>query len=307
MLEVFSKNKVIPDGEDPVEFCRAMFDPRKSFRGFKTKLLIEQARATLPPDLHGLLETPLGFLHLDELNGFAARSPRGNAVIIMNMGILLHAQMLGRCALAVTTYSSAQPFCRDHEPAAFVHAIICLARYVHSADEGHMRRITVWRCPSIDPIDLKSAAISSFWEQFILLHEYGHVARGHLNASALTKKHGLDVYTLEHAQEYEADAFAFEHFCARHGQDRAAFTAALFFRFCDLVEHVAYDRPTASATHPCGRDRWQALKRHFDLDQAAPSASLEVESMFDMILSVRKGIDAVILSVNKNKEATESH
>jgi hypothetical protein len=34
MLEVFSKNKVIPDGEDPVEFCRAMFDNRIFFMCF---------------------------------------------------------------------------------------------------------------------------------------------------------------------------------------------------------------------------------------------------------------------------------
>src|SRR4051812_33698146 len=69
MLDVLSKHHVIPEGQDAVEFCRAIFDPQKGFRGFKTEVMTEEARKALPAKYHYLLDTPVGFLHLDELNG----------------------------------------------------------------------------------------------------------------------------------------------------------------------------------------------------------------------------------------------
>ena len=91
----------IPGDISPVEFVKAMFDPGQNFRGFKAKILVEEARKTLPESSSRVLSIHLGFLHLDDLNGFAARTPRGNVVIVLNMGILLHALLLGRCMLAL--------------------------------------------------------------------------------------------------------------------------------------------------------------------------------------------------------------
>lgn len=264
-----------------------MFNPRKNFRGGpKTTMLLQQARKVLPADQHQLLDTPLGFLHLHELQGFAIQTPRGNAAIIVNLGILLHAHMMGRCTLALTSWSSPEPFCRDHEPASFFHALIGLAKFCVTTNSRFLRGIKIWNCPSLGPYDLKSAHFGSMIEIFVLLHEYGHVWCGHLKETIQDRKLGLTRYSQSHAQEYEADSFAFSHLKNAHGVLAAGLVVVTLFRFFDLVEHEVYGKSTATNTHPSGRERWNRLKDDQRLRPDEVPFEI-VESMFDMAVKHR--------------------
>lgn len=199
---------LVPEGTTPDAFAKAMFDPREAFRGFYTRILVEECRKALPPTLHPVLDTPIGFSFLDELNGFATPTPRGKAVIVVNLGVLLHAHLLGRCTLALSSYGSPEPFCRDYQPAFFGHAIVCLGRFAATRRHEHLRKIKVWNCPSLGPLDLNSAKFSHLIQLFVLLHEYGHVSRGHLDPSRMIRKQRVSVYAQHHRQEHEADEFA---------------------------------------------------------------------------------------------------
>jgi hypothetical protein len=286
-VEVFLRNNVIPTGKDPENFVKEMFDPRHSFRGFYSDCLVNEARQALPAPHHYLFDTPLGFLHLEELNGFAIRTPRGNAAIILNKGVLLHAHLLGRCMLALTTWGAPEPFCSDHQPAAFAHAIVCLGRFVLCNDYEHLRKITVWNCPSIDPWDLQSAKISVAVQTFVLLHELGHVFHGHLDSSLVAPKYGLQVYLQNHVQEHEADRYAFHALMNRFGEDMSAIVAALLFGFFDLIDHLSFGAPISSPTHPAGRDRWSHLKKEFDLKDPQGQRFGRVDSMFELVVRLR--------------------
>jgi len=289
-IEILIKGGAIPAGADPTDFVRAMFDPQRNFRGYKSSVMTNEARNCLPTSLHHLLDVPVAYLHIDELNGFVAPTPRGNAVIVLNLGIIRHAGMLSRCTLALVTYASPEPFCRDHQPAAFVHGIVSLARFVCTEDYDFLRKIVVWNCPSLEPLDIKGAQLGGVIEMFVLLHEYGHVASGHLNSSLITRKFGMDTYSQEHFQEHEADTFAFDHLEKRYGKNTSSFAAAVLFRFFDLIEHMVYGKPTSSSSHPAGRIRWDHLKEKFRLSDPEENGFGRVESLFDMILKVREGI-----------------
>jgi hypothetical protein len=289
-VEAAVQDGLVPLGTKPNAFVKEMFNPRESFRGAYGRSLVEECRRALPIDLEPVLDTPVGFLHLDELNGFASPTPRGNAVIVINRGVLLHAHLLGRCTLALSTYGSPDPFCRDHEAALFGHAIICLGRFVATGSYDHLKKIKVWNCPSLDPLDRQSAKFSVLVQLFVLLHEYGHVACGHLDPTRLAARRSVKVYAQNHAQEHEADAFAFTHTRSRFGEDAAAVAAATLFGFFNLIEHIVHGAPTPSVTHPSGMDRWTYLKQKFALQDPGRLRFGLIDSMFDMLIENREGV-----------------
>jgi Zn-dependent protease with chaperone function len=100
-------------------------------------------------------------------------------------------------------------------------------------------------------------------EMFIMLHEYGHVALGHLGTCSLMplrmKTGGeLTLYTNSQLQEFEADEFAFKHYSSSGMRSTdVAFSCGLLFHFFHLAELI---RPPQSLTHPPGLARWQKIK-----------------------------------------------
>jgi len=185
----------------------------------------------------------------------------------------------------LTTWSSLQPFCRDHEPVAWVKTILSLARYAMSYDDHHLAQITTWDCPSLDEWDIKSAKFGSIAELFVLLHEYGHILLGHLDSATVADKDGLKVFLTNHTQEFEADAFGNQRLEARLG-DAAAMTVATLFRFLDLIEHLLHGASRGTNIHPPAKERWLRIKHSANLSDDGKGAVAVIESLFDMVISV---------------------
>ena len=226
----------------------------------------------------------VGFLHTQALNGCAVRAPSGGKVILMDKGVLLHMQLLGRCILALTTWSAPAPYCRDHPPVAWFDAIVKLAQFANSMDPRFLQAITVWHCPSLEPWDLQSAKFATQVEVFVLLHEYGHVALGHLDPKRVATRGRFVVFQTDPAQEIEADAFGMQRMIEAAEAGAAALVAASFLRFVDLMEHLAHGGPVATATHPAARERLARIKQSTGLDAEAHAVIAQIESLFDVAL-----------------------
>jgi hypothetical protein len=278
----------IPDGADPDQFVRDMFDPQKDFRGLKVGLLRKAAQRYLSPDEQWLLSVPIGFLQTEELNGCAVLAPSGGKVILVDIGVLLHMHMLGRSVLALTTWAAPEPFCHDHEPVEWVKTIYSLANHTITQEDRFLAEIKTWHCPSLDEWDLKSAKFATNVELFVLLHEYGHIALGHLDPGKVVSKYGVQMLSTNHKQEFEADLFSFRKQAQVGQADGAALAAATLFRFFDLIEHMLYGTIHASGTHPPGRERWQHIKEAGDLSEDGKGAVAQIESLFDLILDVTR-------------------
>ena len=165
-------------GQFPTEvqlekFVANMFDPERDFLGQKVQLLRQAAAPFLTADERSLLSVPIGFLHTEELNGCAVLTPRGGQVILLDLGVLLHMHLLGRSILALTSWSSPAPFCRDHEPVAWVRTIVALAKHALTLDDSHLAGIPTWHCPSLDAWDLKSAKFGANVELFVYCTNMG--------------------------------------------------------------------------------------------------------------------------------------
>jgi hypothetical protein len=111
------------------------------------------------------------------------------------------------------------------------------------------------------------------------------VARGHLRLPGLGERRRR--IPDNHTCEFEADAFAFKRLAAKMDPRAAGIAAVTFFRFLDLMEHIAHGAPHPSETHPAARDRWKRLRRSRGLKDKDNEHVGLIESMFDMALKVQ--------------------
>ncbi|ESZ04419.1 hypothetical protein NKH47_04125 [Mesorhizobium sp. M1060] len=280
-VSMLRAGNVFPVDTDISQKVKEMFDPQRAFRGWATQGLRDHAVSFLGADEQYLRSIPVGMLFLRELNGYAIKTPRGGAVIVLDKGILVIAGMLARCMLALTSWSSPEPYCRDHTPADFVAAILCLANFDVTADYRYLDRVKVRHCPSLDPWDLQSVKLGLLIESFALLHEYGHIACGHVKSADTAG--GISQH---HAREFEADEFAFHRLSSKHDLRAVGIAVVTFFRFLDLTEHVRRGKSHSTDTHPAAIDRWQRLCTSSGLKDPGKDHVVLIESMFDMILSV---------------------
>lgn len=251
------------------EAIREATTPSLYFRGSFINLLRGAALAMLEPYRQRLENVPVGCLPTRTLNAGAYRTPRGGAVILLDSGVILHLGMLVRAYFAYYTwnapdhYAAGEPYCRDHPRVAFGCTIQHLAAYCVTGDLNELRRITTWRCPSLPEFDQTVEMFSTGIEIFIMLHEYAHIALGHLGmCSASPIPMGpageLTCYTNSQLQEFEADEFAFKHYSssAKRPTD-IAFFCGLLFHFFHLAELI---RPSGAPTHPPALQRWERIK-----------------------------------------------
>jgi len=128
-------------------------------------------------------------------------------------------------------------------------------------------------------------------ELFILLHEYGHVARGHLSAGRLRPAFNiaagrLHEYTKSELQEFEADHYAVDKLMAfgLRGSD-AALVAGLVLKFFALCEHVSPVIDGAHArTHPPSQDRWNRIRVQTGLSTFNGAFASNFDSAFATII-----------------------
>jgi len=248
---------------------RESLAPSLYFRGAFIRQLKRAALQMLAPYSQQLENVPVGCVPTRLLNAGAYRTPRGGAVILLDSGVILQLGLLVRTFFSYYTwnapdrFAAGKPHCHDHSQASFGRTIQHLAAFSVTGEVQQLRAITTWNCPSLRTYDQSVEFAAMGIELFIMLHEFGHVALGHLDGcstmSVPTRLAGeLTVYTNSQKQEFEADKFAFEHYCSS-GMRRTdiAFSCGLLFHLFHLAELI---RPPKARTHPPALARWEKIK-----------------------------------------------
>ena len=193
---------------------RETFSLDLAFRGRFIRTLQDMAFNVLGDDRRRVEGIPVGLLPTGELNACAIATPRGGAVILLDHGVIAQLAYLCRTALAFITWRSDQPFCRDSSQSAYAEALLGLARFTMTGDFIELtRHKQTLRFPSINDYDDTTTTFCVLMELFILLHEYGHVVRGHLSPGRVRPAFGgrfpgVEEYTKLHMEEFEADEYA---------------------------------------------------------------------------------------------------
>ncbi|MER9947177.1 hypothetical protein [Mesorhizobium sp. M0047] len=115
-MSMLRAGNIFPVDTDISQKVKEMFDPQRAFRGWATQALRDHAVSFLGADEQYLRSIPVGMLFLRELNGHAIKTPRGGAAIILDKCILVIEGMLARCMLALTSWSSPEPFVGNRPP-----------------------------------------------------------------------------------------------------------------------------------------------------------------------------------------------
>jgi hypothetical protein len=248
---------------------RESLTPSLYFRGEYVGLLKQAALRMTGPHSRRLENIPVGCLPTRLLNAGAYKTPRGGAVILLDSGVILQLGMLVRSFLAYYTwnapdhFAAGEPYCRDHSQTEFGRTIQSLAAFSVTGDLELLRHITTWRCPSLPNYDETMEHFAMGIELFIMLHEYGHIALGHLESCATMSvpvrlAGELTLFTNSQMQEFEADQFAFECYAsAGFLPTDVATHCGLLFHLFNLAELI---RPPQTRTHPPALARWEKIK-----------------------------------------------
>lgn len=258
--------------------------PIKLLQGTVARVVVRTALDCLSSEREALKRVPVGILPSTDVNAFAIRTPRRGAVIALNVALLHHFKILLYSSLALIHVDDHSTFNRSHPSEEYEQSIIRLAKVVCSGDtinwdEFHIRDCFI----GAQPNRLVTTSML-FVAVFVLLHEYGHVQLGHLDANAVRQiaigSTEVDVYLNSHNQEYDADNFALVRFRKLlHDHEAAMSIVGILFRFFDLCERMA--GVTVSGTHPPALQRWQRIKNICEEDQGNGGTIGAIDALFD--------------------------
>ncbi|MGW5052540.1 hypothetical protein [Actinokineospora sp. NPDC004072] len=176
------------------------------------------------------------------VNGFCVRTPSGVPAIVLNHGLVLYVSAAVHIALGLTTWTDGE-YCAHHTrqekvkgmfrlaegvlakqlvPVIATKALHCLEDHDNSMLRRLAERHGTERDLETDARALVAEGVDIFGgvyqiscliaEMFIVLHEIGHIALGHLNRNNIAyafEERNVPVYRRSPETEFEADRFAY--------------------------------------------------------------------------------------------------
>ncbi|GGS35961.1 phage exclusion protein Lit family protein [Actinokineospora fastidiosa] len=244
------------------------------------------------------------------VNGFCVRTPSGVPAIVLNHGLVLYVSAAVHIALGLTTWTDGE-YCAHHTrqekvkgmfrlaegvlakqlvPVIDIKALHCLEDH----DNSMLRRLAERRGTERDletatrdlvaqgdvVVDAVYQGSCLIAEMFIVLHEIGHIALGHLNRNNVAYAFGernVPVYRRSIEAEFEADRFAYRQLVKKlvsGGRMRhrdVAYGIGCLFMLQRTVEYLSGNEE--AGTHPPAAERWQAIKA--EMDEARVPAALD--------------------------------
>lgn len=230
------------------------------------------------------------------LNAIALLSPRGEAAIVLNLGVLGVLQLVIKASLAHMTWHDSNPYCRDSPQESYGAALVSLTEFVFTGDfeclAPHRKTLSI-----VDP-QHRATQFTRIGEIFIVLHEYGHLREGHLKRQGRSMAPGARAtieYTRQQRLELEADAYAIKRLTTGPhplAPSMACLMVGFLFRFFALCE-AAKGQKSGSRTHPPALTRWELIKDRSavlrpteedgDADRAAARMVRALDLSFDKI------------------------
>jgi hypothetical protein len=285
-------------------------NPDRLLQGEYISLIRESTLGYLKmhPAYEALADIPVGMLATGLLNGQACHTPAGLPVILLDSGMMYQLTELMHLYYAFHTWAwDNDAHCRDHKQLDFAQSLVMLAPVVLSNDRRLMAHCPgrLVACPSITPSSKKREILTSYatiTREFVLLHEYGHVALNHLGKGERRMvQYGaaqLSIEIASHRQEFEADEFAVsamgrfrDEMITRHNYSVDHIVSlyskhvGILFRFLDLVEAiVAKSGGTMPGTHPPAAERWRRIRKGFARPDIKKDFITDLDEAFDTIL-----------------------
>ena len=244
------------------------------------------------------------------VNGFCVRTPSGVQAILLNHGLVQYISAAVHIALGLTTWTDGE-YCAHHSREDKVKGMFRLAEGVLTKqlvplidakalhcvgdhDSSLLRRFAEWRGSEWDLETEPRKLVSQdddfadaiyqgtclIAEMFIVLHEIGHIALGHLNRDNVAYAFGerkVPVYQRSIEAEFEADRFAYrqlvEKFVPGGGMRHrdVAYGIGCLFMLQRTVEFLSGNEQ--AGTHPAAVERWRAIKA--EMDEARVPAALD--------------------------------
>jgi hypothetical protein len=252
------------------------------------------------------------------VNGFCVKTPNlGDPAVVLNHGLVHYIAIAGHLTLGLTSWTDLQ-YCDHHPTSAKINGLFRLAAGIlerqvvpvldidaigcideHSDKVAQLvfgQRRTVDELqeiigrPGLDPRSLIYNLACTIAEMFIVFHELGHIALGHLNRDDVSYAfgdeigHKVAVFNRSHDAEFAADTFAFQqmvkHYVSPDGlqQRDVAYGIGCLFILMRAVEILSRD--TASDTHPPAVDRWRNIKAAMD-EPKVPAALDSIDYFFE--------------------------
>jgi hypothetical protein len=279
-------------------------------------------------------QTAVGELLLPEINACAIKVPAGGFVIGINIGLAAVMEVVGNLLLS----QIGMVVTEGNEVKVTLHPVLPrdeVVRYVFAAIGGYLFSQNPYMhlpgglrlLPLIKERLVLASTLQVSAEFFVLAHEYGHIAAGHLaKESRLMMMAGQSLKTTskttqqEHDADVAADLLLFR--WSREDPDtrvvKAGNTIALealsmiccgpfyFLTVADLIEKVQRVLHRISAdnvTHPSCEDRKAVLRKITEdtlvdlLKNAANAAELNIEDCLARVNQVYTGLDEVANSM----------
>jgi hypothetical protein len=237
-----------------VEYNEEVTSYENIFRGRLISGLRESALSMTGSDREVLESIPVGMFPLETFNGWTDGTPHGGAIIVLNEAVINILRYVLHCIFAIAVGRVVDL----ESTSTCVDVLVGLARVATTGDIAaamkphHLPILTTFAVPDDNFNDLAIAV-----EEFILLHEYGHVLLGH-----------LDLPRAQH-HEFEADEYALARMLSRYPEERVAVACGslmYFFWLCEILLTL-YGVPAQMDTylamtesHPPAHARWERIK-----------------------------------------------
>jgi hypothetical protein len=285
--------------QDATQDIEEGLQPEKFFQGRHITAFKNAALGILQPFRDQLRSVPVGMLPTLELNGRAIKTPRSGKIILLDGGVFWSLNMLIRSFLSFATWYNPAPFhhCRDHPQAEFAKSILYLAAFCASGDHLYLQKAAlIYNCPSLPPLGEKSDLEARMYAMItlaVLLHEYGHIALGHIPSNKTEQLRlyatttSVPVYTIAQVQEFEADEFAFQWMTKIFPPIDFAFWYGLllnFFDLCEVTGEVTFHQARLSRkSHPPSHARWEKIKELARVSEFPDEPALKLDIGFDYL------------------------
>lgn len=272
--------------------------PQDAFRGQFIETIRRLALIFTGPDAKRLEQIPLLMMPTGELNARVFSAPTGLPVVVLNQGLIGQMGWVINATFSFISWHDEVPFCNDVPQGDYGAAIVGLALTVVSGDLRHLQpHAEALRFRSLGDYNQQTNMWLELVEAFIVLHEFGHVIRGHLG-TPMKRPAGEDLvtegvtaerleafeYNRSQLDEFEADEYAFGRILATgKGELRStdvALVAGITLRFLVLCERLSGAR---SESHPPAASRWDRLKSLAKLDEEPKALAHRLDGGFDAI------------------------
>lgn len=271
--------------------------PRNALRGQFVEAIRKLALIFAGPDTARLERIPLLMMPTGELNARVFSAPSGLPVVVLNQGLIAQMAWVINATLSFISWHDEDSFCTDVPQSDYGAAMVGLAHTVVSGDMRHLQpHAQTLRFRSLGDYNEQTNMWLELVEAFIVLHEFGHVIRGHRGSSRKRSAEDLadEAITVEQLEtfeynrsqldEFEADEYAFARILATgKGKLRptdVAFVAGITLRFLVLCERISGAR---SDSHPPAVSRWERIKDLAELDEDPKALAHRLDGGFDAI------------------------